>query len=357
MQGCYEVVSKKDKEQMKAILASKYVKLSKDEYGIKLYEIDKQAVNEASNEFFGSAYSSLSESQKEQAVLIEAIINNCKYYVKKTDVINAPQFVARSDMSAYPFYDDWVRFDAAWKQEIGDRYKEKTEQGKKIYDISQVSNEWTDFCKKYFGIKKTDIRYKARKTFSIIALATPPGTVFRLKRKTHKKDSFVYQAVAIDNQQVSGDYAIVLLKNGKQTIAFAGQKPSQNLKKEIIVKETKEIRDEKIEPSRLFVDGFDVDGIEVVLKKTSASIKNFPLDYFKNNILWGSDNFEEFAKSTIPLLSKGKQAEGLCAKKDAIDAILKLSTRDGKVSGINIKADENLIDFVLPFKNTQKLIK
>jgi ribonuclease HII len=354
LQDCYEV-NKKDREQIKSILASNYVKLSKDEYGVKLYEINKRAVSEASNEFFGSAYSSLDESQKAQAALVEAVINNCKYYVKKTEVVNAPQIIAKADIAAYPFYADWVRFDSAWKQEIGDRYKEKTEQGKKIYDISQLSKEWVDFCKKYFGIKKTDIRYKARKTFSIMALATPPGTVFRLKRKMHKKDSFVYQAVAIDNQQVSGDYASVLLKNGKETMTFAGQKPSQNLKKELIVKETKEIRGEKIEPSKLFVDDFDTQGVQVVLNNTNAVVKNFPLEFFKNNIVSDIDELTKQKRTSLPLKTKGNQNE-LCAKKDAMDAILKLAARDGSVSSISIREDENLVDFVLPFKSTQKLL-
>lgn len=367
---CHEATSKKEREQINSILASKYARLAKDEQNKKLYEIDKKAVSEASNILFGSAYSDLNDLQKMEATLVEAIINNCKYYVKKTEVVNAPQFVAKTDMRAYPLYDDWVRFDNAWKAQIKDGYKEKLEQGKKIYDILQVTDEWIEFCKSYFGITKNDIRYKARKTFSLIALTSAPGTVFRLKRKTHRKDDFVYQAIAIDNQQISGDYVNILLKNGKQTIALAGQNPSSSLKKEISVKETKEIRSVVIDPKILFRDDFDVNGIDVILNKTSATIKNFPISKVKDFLLGSEKRFallyisgqkikksknRSKPKTTLDLLSKNKQANKLCVKKDAIDAILKLSTRDGSVSQIAIQ--DGVIDFVLPFKSTQKLLK
>lgn len=352
---CSEVTNKKEKELINSAL-EKYAKLVKDEQNMKLYEIDKKAINEASNSLFGSTYNSLSESQKREAIIIETIINNCKYYVKKTEVINAPQFVSKEELRAYPFYDEWVRFDRAWKAHIKDNYKEKVDQGKKIYDITQVMDEWIEFCKNYFDVKKKGIRSKARKVFSLVAPTTPPGTVFRIKRKTHRKDSFVYQAVAIDNQQISGDYANILLKNGKQTIAFAGQSPSSTLKKEIIIKETKEIRGLGIDPKDLFVDDFDTTGIQVVLNNTNAQIKNFPLNYFKDNIASDFDELLKQKKGSIPIKTKGKQNE-LCAKKDELDKILKLSTRDGSVSKINIREDEHLIDFVLPFKSTQKLLK
>lgn len=356
LQYCHEVTSKKEREQISSILVSKYARLVKDEQNIKLYEIDKKAVSEASNVLFGSAYSDLNDLQKMEAALVEAIINNCKYYVKKTEVINAPQFVAKADMRAYPFHDDWVRFDKAWKAQIKDDYKEKLEQGKKVYDISQVADEWMEFCKNYFGINKSDIRHKARKTFSLIALTSAPGTVFRLKRKTHRKDEFVYQAIAIDNQQISGDYANILLKNGKQTIALAGQNPSSSLKKEITVKETKEIRSVAIDPKVLFADSFDAQGVQVVLNNTNAVVKNFPLGFFKDNIVSDIDELTKQKKTSLSLKTKGNQNE-LCAKKDAMDEILKLATRDGSMSSINIREGENLVDFVLPFKSTQKLLK
>ena len=88
----------------------------------------------------------------------------------------------------------------------------------------------------------------------------------------------------------------------------------------------------------------------------NAVIKNFPLEFFKKNIVSDIEELTKQKKTSLSLKTKGNQNE-LCAKKDAIDKILKLATRDGSVSGINIREDENLVDFVLPFKSTQKLLK
>lgn len=351
MQHCQEMISKNDILRVEEIIKdTSLCTLSKERNGIQIYSINKQSINEMSNQFFNLNYQSLNDTQKKKSELAEFIINNCKYYVKKTSVINAPQFIDKDSMKPYPFYKDWQKFHEAYKKELGTEPKTKKDNGKLVYDISGMDDLWTEFCKKYFGIKTKDNRNKARKVFSIVAITSAPGTVFRIKRKTPK--GYIYQATAIDNQQISGDYANVLLAGNSTTLALAGQKPSSDLKKELSVKASKDIRDIRLEPSQFFKDGFDCRGIEVILNKTSATIKNFPLQYFKNEFVQNLELFESELKSTIAF---AKNSEDFGVIKTKLDSILKLTTRsDGAISKVSIF--ENSIDFVLPYKNTAKLL-
>lgn len=348
---CQEIISKNDILKSEKIIENKDLSnLSKDNNYIKIYSINKQTINELSNDFFNFKYASLDETEKEKTSLIEFIINNCKYYVKKTSVINAPQFLNKESMKPFPFYDDWQRFHESYKKELGYEPKTKKDNGKFVYDISGIDNLWIEFCKKYFNIKTKDNRNKARKVFSIIALTSAPGTVFRIKRKTPK--GYIYQATAIDNQQIAGDYANILLKANCKSLALAGQKPSQDLKKELTVKQSKDIRDIKLEPSKIFNVGFDCNDIEVILNKTSATIKKFPLSYFKKEFVQNIELFESELKSTLNFV---KNTKDFGVIKTKLDAILKMTTRsDGVISKINIH--DNSIDFVLPYKNTSKLL-
>lgn len=347
---CQEMSSKNDILRVEEIIKdTSLCTLTKEKNGIQIYSINKQSINEMSNQFFNLNYQSLNDTQKKKSELTEFIINNCKYYVKKTSVINTPQFIDKDSMKPYPFYKDWQKFHDAYKKELGAEPKTKKDNGKFVYDISGIDDFWTEFCKKYFGIKIKDNRNKARKVFSIVALTSAPGTVFRIKRKTPK--GYIYQATAIDNQQISGDYANVLLKGNSKTLALAGQKPSSDLKKELSIKESKDIRDIKIESSKFFKDGFDCGDIEVILNKTSATVKNFPLDYFKDTFIQKSESFGTELKT----LNFTKNKEDFGVIKSSLDAILKMTTRsDGKITKISIH--DNLVDFTLPFKNTSKLL-
>ncbi len=133
---------------------------------------------------------------------------------------------------------------------------------------------------------------------------------------------------------------------------MAGQKPSQDLKKELTVKQSKDIRDIKLEPSKIFNVGFDCNDIEVILNKTSATIKKFPLSYFKKEFVQNIELFESELKSTLNFV---KNTKDFGVIKTKLDAILKMTTRsDGVISKINIH--DNSIDFVLPYKNTSKLL-
>ncbi|KFL33715.1 MULTISPECIES: type II-B CRISPR-associated RNA-guided endonuclease Cas9/Csx12 [unclassified Sulfurospirillum] len=360
MQHCQAMISKNDISRVEEILKdTSLCTLLKEKNGIKLYSINKQSINELSNQFFNLNYQNLNDAQKKKSELAEFVINHCKYYVKKTSVINAPQFIDKDSMKPYPFYKDWQKFHEAYKKELDAEPKTKKDNGKLVYDISGIDDFWTEFCKKYFGIKTKDNRNKARKVFSIVALTSAPGTVFRIKRKTPK--GHIYQATAIDNQQISGDYANVLLAGNSKTLALAGQKPSSDLKKELSVKESKDIRDIKLEPSRFFKEGFDCRGIEVIVNKTSATIKNFPLTKIDKKIkklifktlFEKKDGKRQKQKTSISLKEKNTMQETL--KKLLKDSI-KVTIRDGSISGIEIS--KKTVNFTLPFKseNLAKLL-
>ncbi len=362
MQYCEEMSSKNDIAMVEKIIKdTSLCTLTKEKNGIQIYSIHKQSINDMSNQFFNLNYQSLNDRQKKESELVEFIINRCKYYVKKTSVINAPQFIDKDSMKPYPFYKDWQKFHEAYKKELGAEPKTKKDNGKLVYDISGIDDLWTEFCKKYFGIKTKDNRNKARKVFSIVALTSAPGTVFRIKRKTPK--GHIYQATAIDNQQISGDYANVLLAGNSKTLALAGQKPSSDLKKELSVKESKDIRDIRLEPSRFFKEGFDCRGIEVIVNKTSVLVKDFSIALIDKKLrqltfktlFEKKDGKRQRQKTSISLKEKSATQETL--KKLLKDSI-KVAVRDGSISDINIDKDKKTVNFILPFKseNLEKLL-
>ncbi|MBD3808783.1 MAG: hypothetical protein IE880_08750, partial [Epsilonproteobacteria bacterium] len=74
-------------------------------------------------------------------------------------------------------------------------------------------------------------------------------------------------------------------------------------------------------------------------------------EYFKDNFIQNSDNFE----TNLKTLSFTKNNKDFGVIKPNVDAILKMTTRgDQKISQIMVR--DNLIDFVLPYKNTSKLL-
>lgn len=361
---CKEIISKNDIIKVESVLKDEELcTFSKNNHKVKIYSINKQSINELSNQFFNLNYNRLDNNQQQKADLVEFVISNCKYYVKKTSVINAPQFLDKVTMKPFPFYDDWRRFHGLFKKELGYEPKTKKDNGKLVYDISGIEDTWTEFCKKYFNIKTKDNRNKARKVFSIMALTSAPGTVFRIKRKTPKEH--IYQATAIDNQQIGGDYANVLLKGNSKSLVLAGQKPSNDLKKDLSVVQSKDIRDIKIDPSKFFTQDFDYTGIEVVLNKTSAKIKNFPLSQTATMLIGNTKRYhigyilgkkqKQSNGRKKPIETIEFQSKPFGVNKKELDKILRLSTRsDGKITKIAIRG--NLIDFILPYKNTSKLL-
>ena len=172
---------------------------------------------------------------------------------------------------------------------------------------------------------------------------------YRLKRKT--PNGFVYQVLPIDNKQIAGDYSNILLYGNKKSISLVSREPKKELTKKLEIKESKDIRDIKFSPSKFFKEGFDYGSIEVILNKTSATIMNFPIDYFKDKFVQNSESFEKELKT----LSFVKNKEDFGVIKSNLDAILKMATRgDQNISKITVR--DGFIDFTLPYKNTSKLL-
>ncbi len=358
LEFCKEITNKKELERFKKIIEEQIYCTRTTNQDIKIYKVHKASLSEASNLFFNDDYTKLSAVEKEKALLVETIITNCQYYVKKISVIHAPKVVSKTEKQKYPFYHEWVRFDKAWKDEVGEGYKVKVKDKKAMYDIVKVESQWREFCQRYFKIEKRDNRYKARKVFSMIVNTTVSGTMLRLKRKTLQGES-IYQAVPMDNNQIKKEYVKVLLKNAKKTIALAANKPSAILKKELVVVEDKDIRDIAISPQKFFKECFAALEVEVIVNKTSVSVKKFPLkelDTFTNKSATLLLRYLRMKKKTsVELLSKAKQKEEYGIKKDAVDLVLKLSPR-GDMNVSNIRVYESFVDFTLPFKSTKKLL-
>lgn len=372
LNGCKQIEGKNDKAIIELIIKSEFVSKN-DKSEIVIYEIKKSLFSELSNQYFNLNYGNLIDSEKQQVAMLEFIIKHNKYYTKKVDVKFAPSYKKEIEEMKYPFYNEWKLFDETWKylninenkKDFKDRYVIDKNQKNSYYQIDLKKGEykfdvdslslWDDFCKWYFldRFKKDEdvkaIRKKARKTFSLIAEGVAQGTVFRLKRKTPK--GFVYQVLPIDNKQIAGDYSTILLYGNNKSISLVSREPQKELSKKLEIKESKDIRDIKIDSSKFFKEVFDCSGIEVILNKTSATVKNFPIEYFKDNFIQKNENFE----TNLKTLSFAKNNEDFGVIKTNVDAILKMTTRgDQNISKITIR--DNFIDFTLPYKNTSKLL-
>lgn len=378
---CKEIKVKNDIRLLKAIINIKKFVLKQEKQQILIYEINKKYFNEMSNNYFNINYKKLNCIGKTKANLLEFIAQNCKYYTKKVDVKFAPSYKKEIEEMKYPFYNEWKLFDEAWqhlkinenKKDFRDRYLIDKTQINQSYQIQKdeykidgdIAPLWDDFCRWYFldrfqkDENKKTIRAKARKKFSLIAVGGTQGKVFRVKRKT--PNGFVYQALPMDNNIIAGDYANVLLEGNKHKISLVTKEPKKDLLKELKSKEAKDIRDIKIEASKFFKDGFDCSGIEVILNKTSATIKNFPLAKIDKKIkklilktlFEKKDGKRQKQKSSISLKEKNTIQEEL--KKLLKDSI-KVVVRDGSISGIEIS--KKTVNFTLPFKseNLAKLL-
>lgn len=369
---CKQIVNKNDKTMVENIIKSELA-IKNDKSKIIIYEINKSLFNELSSEYFNLNYENLINNDKEQVSMLEFIIKFNKYYTKKVDVKFAPSYKKQVEEMKFPFYNEWKLFDEAWQylkinenqKDFKNRYIIDKSQENSHYKIDLKKGEykldtdslflWNDFCKWYFldrFKKDTDIktiRKKARKHFSLIAEGTPQGRVFRLKRKTPQ--GFIYQAIPIDNKQIAGDYSNILLYGNKKTISLVSRNAKKELNKKLEIKTLKDIRDIKVKASKLFKDNFDYSNIEVILNKTSVTVKNFPLDYFKENFIQKVDEFS----IELNTLSFTKKDNDFGVIKSKLDSILLITTRsDQNIKDVLI--EDNFIEFKLPFKNTSKLL-
>jgi hypothetical protein len=398
---CKKITSQNEKDKLNLIIKTyeKY-KDEKDENkkvkqlvnkneksDIVIYEVVKQNFNELSNQYFNANYKNLTQKQIDEVDLLEFIIKNCKYYTKRVEVKFAPSYKKEIEAMKYPFYNEWKLFDEAWqhlkinenKKDFRDRYLIDKKQINKSYQTDMKKGDykidgniaplWDDFCRWYFldrfqkdEDKNKKIRKKARKKFSLIAVGGTQGKVFRVKRKT--PNGFVYQALPMDNNIIAGDYANVLIEANSKKLSLvpkSSEAVAKQLGNELKPKDSKDIRDIKLEPSKFFKDGFDCSGIEVILNKTSATIKNFPLAIINKKIkrlmfkalFEKKDGQRQKQKTSILLKEKNIMQDKL--KKLLKDSV-RVAVRDGSISGIEICKET--VNFTLPFKseNLAKLL-
>jgi len=380
LKKCKHITNKNGKQILNQIIETYKNKqekqlVSKNDKGeVIIYEIIKQNFNGLSNQYFNGNYKNLTKEQKDEAVLLEFIAQNCKYYTKKVNVKFAPSYKKEIDEMKYPFYNEWKLFDEAWqhlktnenKKDFRDRYIIDKKQTNSSYQIDTKKGEykldgdiaplWEDFCRWYFldrfkkdeDIKKEKKRIKARKEFSLIAVGGTQGKVFRAKRKTPK--GFVYQALPMDNNVIAGDYANVLIEANSKKLSLvpkSSESVINQLGNELKVKQSKDIRDIKLDPSKFFKDSFDYSSVEVILNKTSVEIINFSLEYFKHNLLENIELLDEMItskKSKIQIIKK------------KLDLIINATSRNNDVA--IKKIEENSINFEIAFRseNLSKLL-
>lgn len=349
-------ITKNDINKIEDIINDeKYYQLTTNKEQIKIWTIktvDKKykQIDKDSHKYFSRLNPEYSDDEQNEVNKIKFILEHCKYYVAKTDVINTPKVLNKKEAEKYPFYKNWVDFDKAWREEIGDDYAVKDDK----YDISDngIKEKWNNFCKTRFSPPKNQLKNRHQvkgKKYTMTSLGTPPGTVFRINRNNQD----IYQALPLDANVIGKDKSNFLIKYSKN-LTLSSKTADKDLAKKINIEEKIELKESEIPASQFFEE--DLEGVQVLLNNTSVDIKNFPLDKFKQYF-----NKEIGDKKSIEILTTEKAKKSLAsdlnllyADKAKIDgSIKKYSTRDGKV--FNIKINDNLVNFSLPFRSCEKI--
>ncbi len=354
------LVKKTNKNQFKQIIENeKYYELTTDTAQIKIYTIKKinkqyKIIDLDSHTYFSKVNKEYTDSEKADIKHINLINGECKYYVKRDDVIHAPKIVAKEQYKQYPFYKNWVDFDAAWEKCAGGQYKISVDGDSYILETDSAKEKWNKFCEEQLHIpkEKKNKHAKVRKTFSMIALGTPPGTVFRMNRQ----GKHIYQAVPLDTSLISKNRSNFLIKHSKN-LTLVSKTADKELSKEINCEEEFLLKDYELEPSQFFMSDFlgdkELSSVQVFLSKTKADIKNFPMDEFNsylNNDHTEEKSIEIYTESEIKNKSQNDENKIYACKKK-IDNSIKTVTR-GNDSIKDIKTNNGTVDFSLPFRST-----
>ncbi|AYQ56296.1 type II-B CRISPR-associated RNA-guided endonuclease Cas9/Csx12 [Bathymodiolus thermophilus thioautotrophic gill symbiont] len=355
---CQEVASKNDIKKIEDVVNDdKYYQLTTDHKQIKIWTIkivDKKykKINKDSHRYFSQLNPEYNNDEKKEVDQIKFILDKCRYYVAKTDVINAPKIF---DKQGYPFYKNWVDFDNAWRKEIGDDYSVKTGE----YDLSNntTKKKWDIFCKNRFSPPENQHKNKHQvkgKKYTMISSGTPSGNVFRVKRNNQN----IYQALPLDNNIILKKKSNFLIKHSKN-LTLSSAVADKDLAKPIDIEEKIELKNCVIPANNFFKD--ELKGVKVFLNNTSVDIKDFPLDKFREYF-----NKEIDVKKSIKIeILTEEQAEIdltenpnlLYAHKCKVDASIRYTTRDGSVTNIRVGVKERLVSFSLPFRSCEKIYK
>jgi hypothetical protein len=160
-------------------------------------------------------------------------------------------------------------------------------------------------------------------------------------------------ALPLDTNIIAKDKSNFLIKRSKN-VTLVSNVADKDLERPINTEEKVVLNEFKVLSSKFFKNNFD--DAEVYLNNTSANIKNFPLDSFKQ---WFNRGLG--GKTSIKLLTKSKaeqdkkDPELLYAIKEKVDNSIICKTRDGSIS--RIKIEGTLVNFLLPFrdKDTKKI--
>ncbi len=352
---CQKITKPEDIKIIKEIIKNKkYYELVTENKQIKIYAIRKvnkhyKQFNKDSHKYFSQYHSTYTPEQKEEIEQIEYILENCRYYVKKTELIKAPNVLKNTQ--TYPFYQEWVAFDKAWKKEAGEEYK--VIKGKLLYEIGPDQQEkWETFCKKRLKIsnKTSNKHTKIRKKFSMLGTGIPSGSPLRINR--HGND--IYQVVPLNNKIIAKNRSNFLVKNS-QNLAVASKDADKQLSTPITTEVELHFENKEIDSKHFLKDEFsqslnsdELINIKIFLYDTKIRIENFPIKKFKECI----HQFKETNKTIKFVAEKSissQEPDETYAYKSKIDECFQITPR----SDISIKEIQILNDtvsFVLPYK-------
>ncbi|SMN17265.1 hypothetical protein CRYPA_1204 [uncultured Candidatus Thioglobus sp.] len=350
---CQEITKKNDVKKIEGIINNeKYYQLTTDNEKIKIWTIktiDKKykQIDKDSHKYFSQLNPKYGNDEKEEVGEIKFILSKCRYYVAKDEVCNAPKVLGKPGTKKYPFYKNWVDFDNAWHEEIGDDYAVKSGE----YDLlnSVIEKKWNDFCKKRFASPENQLRNRHQvkgKKYTMISLGTASGTVFRINRNNQN----IYQALPLDAQIIGKDKSNFLIKHSKN-LTLSSSTADNDLAKNIDIKEAVKLERFEIPADQFFKE--KLEGVKVFLNNNSVDVEYFPLDKFKKYF-----SQEIGDNKSIEVLTEAKAKDNLknnpkllYAYKNKIDESIKYTTRDGRV--INIKPNKQSVNFSLMFKNCE----
>lgn len=351
---CQEITSQNKIKKVESVVNdNKYYQMTTDNEQIKIWTIkmiDKKykQIDKDSHKYFSQLNPKYNDDDKKEVDQIKFILGNCKYYVAKTNVVNAPKILGKQGNDKYPFYKNWIDFDSAWRQKIGDDYSIKDEK----YDLlnSDIEKKWNEFCKERFAPPKNQLKNRHQvkgKKYTMTSLGMVSGTMFRINRGGQD----IYQAMPLDMQIIGKDKSNFLIKHSKN-LALSSKTADKDLAQDIDITEKVKLDKCEIPPNLFFKE--TLEGVSVYLNNTSVDIENFPLDKFQQYFN------KEIDKKSIKLLTENKAKNDLkndqdllYADKNKVNKSIEYTTRDGSITNIEVK--ERLVNFTLPFKNCEKI--
>ncbi|SMN01533.1 hypothetical protein SPONN_2612 [uncultured Candidatus Thioglobus sp.] len=366
---CKEITTKSGLKNLQNIINDdKYYKLTIDNEQIKIWTIktvDKKykQIDKDSHKYFSKLNPQYTDDEKQEIEQIKFILGACKYYVSRYKVENAPGILAKfaeynednkewvfKKNVKYPFYQNWIDFDKAWRGCIKNAYKVDT---KGQYDLSddEAEKKWKDFCKKRFSPPKNQLKNKHRvkgKKYTMISSGIPPGAVFRINRNNQD----IYQAISLDTTIIGKNKSSFLIKHSKN-LTLNSPTADKDLNKEITLEITNiDLKIDNIEDifQKDFIDNKEIKTqIELVkasLTNNQVAISNFPVSIFKDVI----DNFSKWEEGNSILFKQSDDRKPK-ANNGELKKIIKLPYRfDGKSSIKDITIKDDFVDFKLSCK-------